>query len=30
VMAVDLCGEMVTATVIDPSPYDPTHSIMRH
>ena len=30
VMAVDLCGEMVTATVIDPSPYDPRHSIMRH
>ncbi|MEL6838459.1 MAG: FAD-dependent oxidoreductase [Pseudomonadota bacterium] len=28
-MQLDLCGKMVAATVISPSPYDPDHSLMR-
>ncbi|MCI2398176.1 FAD-dependent oxidoreductase [Aliiroseovarius subalbicans] len=28
-MQLDLCGDLVTATVIAPSPYDPTHARIR-
>lgn len=28
-MQLDLCGELVMAQVIDPSPHDPTHALMR-
>jgi dimethylglycine dehydrogenase len=28
-MKLDMCGDLVDATVIDPSPYDPSHARMR-